>query len=279
MNRRDFIQLTLAASAAALLPAYAAGAPGAARPFKPKPKRGLGIPARKDGPWREKLQAVGASWFYSWSQRVPEDIPPGIEYVPMIFRGVNDVQIAQAAEDFRAAKSKQVLGFNEPDATQQGNVTVEDALALWPKLMALGLPLGSPGCVHPDKEWMAAFMKGVKERSLRVDFVTVHSYGGPNADALMSRLESVHKLYRRPIWITEFGVGDWQATTREENRHSPEKVLSFMEQILPRLDKCTYVERYAWFPAGQSSIPLGSCALFNDADGTLTPLGKAYRSI
>lgn len=226
--------------------------------------------------WREKLKAVDVKWFYSWGPLAPENTPRGVEFVPMVFRSMPADKLAQTANSIRKQKSKYLLGLNEPDVAKQGNMSVEEALELWPKLMELGVPLISPGCVHPDKEWMAAFMKGVDERSLRVDYVSVHSYGGPGAESLMRRLETVQRLYKRPIWITEFAVGDWKAKTREENIHKPERILTFMEQILPLLDACEFVDRYAWFPAKPTSIPLGSSALF-DANGALTRLGECYR--
>jgi hypothetical protein len=71
-------------------------------------------------------------------------------------------------------------------------------------------------------------------------------------------------------------VGDWEAKSVERNRHKPEAVMRFMESVLPKLDKLDFVERYAWFPAKTTSIPLGTSALFN-ADGALTPLGEIYR--
>ncbi len=37
-----------------------------------------------------------------------------------------------------------LLGFNEPDMSSQSNMTVSDALRLWPRLMATGMRLGSP---------------------------------------------------------------------------------------------------------------------------------------
>jgi hypothetical protein len=123
---------------------------------------------------------------------------------------------------------------------------------------------------------MIEFMKGVKKKKLQVDFVCVHSYGGPSPEALVKRLEKVHKMYDRPIWITEFGVGDWDAASVEENRHSPEVVLRFMEKILPMLEKLDFIERYAWFPADLDSPPLGTSALW-DMEGKLTPLGECYR--
>jgi hypothetical protein len=130
--------------------------------------------------------------------------------------------------------------------------------------------------VHPDKEWMIAFMDGVKQRGLRVDFICVHSYGGPNPEALVKRLEAVHKMFGRPIWITEFAVGDWKAKSVDQNQHKPEAVLGFMEKVLPMLDRLDFVERYAWFPSKPTSAPLGTSALF-DENGGLTPLGQCYR--
>ena len=41
-----------------------------------------------------------------------------------------------------------LLGFNEPDLAVQSNMTVDQALDLWPKLQATGLELGSPAVAY-----------------------------------------------------------------------------------------------------------------------------------
>ncbi|MEI6077989.1 MAG: glycosyl hydrolase [Verrucomicrobiota bacterium] len=274
MNRRNFLQLGLTAAAGTLLPGCSTGK--AASNVPAKSKRGIGMGTKAGSAWREKLALCGAQWFYSWNSAPPENIPARVEFVPMVWGKGGDY--VKLGKQLRKAGYKQLLGLNEPDQHDQSNVTVEEALALWPKLMETGLRLGSPGCVHPDRDWMKAFMKGVAEKNLRVDFVTVHSYGGLNADALMNRLAAVHQMFNRPLWITEFAVGDWKAKTRAENQYRPEQIVEFVGKILPRLDACDFVERYAWFPANPSSAPLGPCALFN-ADGTLTSVGEAYRAV
>ena len=152
---------------------------------------------------------------------------------------------------------------------------VEVVGELWPKLMETGLRLGSPGCVHPDNDWMKEFMKKADERKLQVDFVAVHDYGGPNPQTLVNKLKRVYEMYGRPVWITEFGVGDWQAKSVQEHRHGPEKVLEFMQGVLPELDKLNFVEKYAWVPAQKDNKHLGTSALFHE-DGTLTALGRFY---
>jgi hypothetical protein len=155
---------------------------------------------------------------------------------------------------------------------------VEKALAAWPALMKTGLRLGSPVCVHPDNAWMKAFMQGVAERKLRVDFICMHSYGGPDADGLVNRIQAISKTYGgRPVWLTEFAVGDWEAKSREQNRFKPEQVLAFMRKVMPKLDALECLERHAWFPASPTSAALGTSAL-QDAEGRLTPLGEYFRT-
>ncbi len=168
-----------------------------------------------------------------------------------------------------------LLGFNEPDQHNQSDLSVNEALEIWPKLMQTNLPLGSPGCVHPDRHWMVDFMSGVQARDLRVDFVCVHTYGPPNADGLVNRLRKVHEMFGKPIWITELAVGDWQAKDVSENKHSPEIVAKFMRELLPKLEKLDFVHRYAWFSAKPDNKALGTSALFN-SDGSLTELGRIY---
>jgi Glycosyl hydrolase catalytic core len=268
MNRRDAIRLaTLAALAPAGLTSTAA--PGADR------KKGMGTGIHHAG-WSERLSALKCKWFYSWTPKIPERIPEGTEYFPMIpsYGGDKDV-VARAGA---SAKAAGIGEFNEPDQLRQANMTVEQALDAWPLLQESGLRLGSPACAHADRDWMKAFMAGVKKRGLRVDFVCVHNYGGPDAVHFLSHLSNVQRLFRKPLWITEFAVGDWQAKTPEQNRHKPETVLKFMENVLPRLQRMDFIERYAWFPAARTSAPLGTSALFND-DSTLTRLGARYRDL
>lgn len=241
-------------------------------------KKGLGIGAREGGNRFKKLQAVNAAWFYSWGAEVPDDIPANLRFVPMIWGKSSGERIRAAASQARARGIDQLLGFNEPDGPHQANMPVEQALDLWPALMETGLRLGSPACAHLAGEWMKTFMQGVEERKLRVDFVCVHSYAGLDVGAFLERLQAVHKMFQRPIWITELGVGDWQAKTREANRYQPDQIVHYMEQLLPRLETMDFIERYAWFPAKPDSRALGPCALFN-ADDSLTKVGETYRSL
>lgn len=241
-------------------------------------KKGLGVTTKKESRWLDKIEKLNIDWFYSWGSNAPEDVPEDVQFMPMIWGyyqkktpgTLDKLHVLAKNGDFPA-----LMGFNEPDQKDQSNMAVEKALDAWPTLMELGVPLASPGCVHPDREWMIEFMEGVEERNLRVDYVCVHSYGGPSAKHLLERLNNVYMKFGRPIWLTEFAVGDWTAKSVQENKHSPEIVAAFMQDVLPMLDEAEFVDRYAWFPAGLDNRALGTSALF-DQEGELTKLGKIY---
>jgi hypothetical protein len=60
----------------------------------------------------------------------------------------------------KASGAGVLLGFNEPNVHPQSNMTVEQAIADWPELMATGLRLGSPATGWGDDTdphgWLAA---------------------------------------------------------------------------------------------------------------------------
>lgn len=273
ITRRQLLALAASALPLACKPPPEVKTPG---------KKGLGLTSKRRPPEEviRFVEAVGARWFYNWNIDPPSGLPAKVKYVPMIYEGRSGVEaeVAQVKTRASVVGYQELLGFNEPDHHTQGNTSVEKALEVWPKLEASGLRLGSPACVHPDNDWMKAFMKGVEDRGLRVDFICMHSYGGPNADALVKRLEKVHALYKRPIWITEFAVADWKAKTTGVNRYTAERIADFLTRLLPQLEAMDIVERYAWFHGGVSGTALASSQLFN-ADGSLTIVGEAYRSV
>ncbi|MEM9352103.1 MAG: glycoside hydrolase family protein [Planctomycetota bacterium] len=272
LSRRGF----LAAGAAAL-----ASPPAAAALASPagSPKKGACFVVRDGNGWRSRVTKLNAKWHYSWGSNKPADMPSGIEYCPMIWGDGRDDKLASVLErlkqQYENDEIRYLMGFNEPDSANQSNMSVERVVDLWPQLMETGIPLVSPGCVHPDREWMRNFMGLVEQQNLRVDFIAVHSYGGPNPEALVKRLEKVHREFGRPLWITEFAVGDWRAKKAEENRHSPETIVRFMRELLPALEELDFVKRYAWFSAKQTNRALGTSALF-DMQGGLTQLGEIY---
>ncbi len=245
------------------------------------PKRGQKKGLAGGGSGENALGRLNAHWNYNWTATRPAAQPASVEWVPMIFRADAEHPIEKSVAQVRTAlpnKPIAVLGFNEPDQDKQANMTVEMALEAWPKIEELNLPLGSPAGVHGDSPWMQSFMKEAMKRKYRIDFVTIHWYGGPNAGQFMTHLEKIAKLYKRPLWITEFCPADWTAGKTGKNNYTQKEVLSFIKDLLPQLERSSFVHRYAWFNSAAGNTPTGCSALF-EADGALTKLGEAYAEI
>lgn len=226
--------------------------------------------------WSHRTSEMKAHWMYSWGNFLREEIPENVEFVPMIWgRGAaNDEVISRLKVLKREGKIKYLLGFNEPDGASQANMTVDEAIELWPKLEELGVPLGSPATINPNNDWMKEFMQRADAEGLRVDFICIHNYGGGNVTNFVNMLSQTYRDYgQRPIWITEFAVADWNATSTANNKHTRQDVINFMEQILPALEQIDYVERYAWFDGRQA--PLYTSSLY-DEDFNVTSVGNYY---
>ncbi|ETK36000.1 sigma-70 family RNA polymerase sigma factor [Microbispora sp. ATCC PTA-5024] len=236
------------------------------------------------GVW--KMPGVGtalarsrASWYYTWGAGHDGVVTPkGVRFVPMIWgpASVTRDNLARA----RSA-GPYLLGFNEPDMAAQANMTVEKALALWPKLMAAGRVIGSPAVAYGADTpggWLDRFMSGAAKRGYRVDFVALHWYGGDfrtevAVGRLKSYLQAVYRRYHKPIWLTEYAMIDFSHGTRfpTETRQA-----AFVTASTKMLATLPYVHRYAWFglPATGSRPNSG---LFRD-DGTPTPAGRAFQA-
>lgn len=229
-----------------------------------------------------KIKELGALWNYSWGWEFVDGQPQGVEFIPM-FWGKGSVAsntLSYLKEQIVNGSCKKVLGFNEPDGEKQANMTVEQALELWPQLQSLKVPLGSPAVTDnkDGKDWLAAFMQGVEERGYRVDFICIHNYGGPNATSFKNDINYFIDTYQLPVLITEFAVADWGAQTIADNKYTPEQVLAFMKEVLPWLEQNENVLGYAWFQSGIDS-PVGWPGALYDADGRLTACGEYYRDL
>lgn len=273
-SRREFLQQGLTGVAAATLGTSALRAVEPAASDNPKVgKKGIGYKFKDSKGW-DKLKALNVHWLYNWGTSVAEGKPDELDYVPMIWRG-NEDKTPPRIDGLKGKGHRTLLGFNEPDQKDQANMTVDQSLELWPALMESGLRLGSPGAAKPDKEWMKEFMAKAAEKKYRIDFVCVHWYWHPDPEDFLAKIRSYHKLFNLPIWITEFGVADWEAKPDQPNRFTADEVAEFLKKVLPVLEKTPWLERYAWFPSSPDSLPLGSSALF-DKDNKLTKVGQVY---
>jgi hypothetical protein len=123
-------------------------------------------------------------------------------------------------------------------------------------------------------------MTEADKRGYRVDYIGVHSYGGPNAADFKAKMKRIYEKYgKRPLLITEFAVADWKTGGDiKKNRHNPAAILAFMKEVLPWLEEQDWILGYAWFSFQPDSAPGAPSALF-DNDGKLTACGRYYKSV
>jgi hypothetical protein len=229
------------------------------------------------GNFETNVVNLKAFWYYTWGTLVPVPNPQNCEFVSMFWgpNNMTDSYINSTLQAKAQGTVKYVLGFNEPDRPDQSNMTVSQVLAYWPKLESLGLPLGSPAASWPTVQWFSDFMDSVAAEHLRVDFICVHMYVGTDDNGFVQTLQSVYDKYHLPIWITEFGTADWNATTPANNQYTAADALGFMQRVLPKLESLPYVQRYSWFSGDPTNANLWPSALIA-TNGTLTTLGQWY---
>jgi Glycosyl hydrolase catalytic core len=235
-----------------------------------------GVSATDVGGASQALTDVGASWYYDWSPSTGGIAKPaGAEFVPMIWGAgsVDPTDLATAQQ-----QGTELLSFNEPDLAGQANMSVEQALDLWPQLEATGMRLGAPAVAFGGDTaggWLDQFMSGAASRGYRVDFIPLHWYGGDfgsgAADELRGYLQAVYDRYHKPIWLTEYALTDFSGST--PRYPTAQQQVDFVNSSTAMLDSLSFVERYAWFTLSTQTSPTG---LY---DGT-TPnaSGVAYRA-
>jgi len=228
------------------------------------------------------LAASGASWYYDW-RATPNGIntPQGVAFVPMI-KGPSDVNAATLSEVTH--EGKYLLGFNEPDTANEANITVNQALTLWPQLEATGMQLGSPAVswgTNSTTSWFGQFMQGARERGYRVNFITVHWYGqhnwtdpATNVDQLKSYLEETYNLYHLPIWITEFSLIRFSSSAPVYP--TPTQQAAFLSAATKMLAGLPFVQRYAWYTLTGAHNG-GTTILYSDGATAPTAVGTAFK--
>jgi hypothetical protein len=210
------------------------------------------------------------SWAYNWGSSSSGLSVSGIEYVPLLWGMASSFTgpWAAAASSAIASGSKHLMSFNEPDLSSQANISPGDAASGFKTHMMpfagkakLGAPAVTNGGSPMGLTWLKSFLSSCTD--CQIDFVCIHWYDSASNVAYFKQY--VQDAYtaggKKPLWITEFQASGSEA---EQN--------TFLKTVLPWLDSLDYVERYAWFMAGDASGQLLSSAT------SLSTLGNTFKS-
>jgi hypothetical protein len=220
---------------------------------------------------------VGATWFYNWS--ADKSTQDDMEYVPHkghiywpSWSAINAIENTTA-----------VLGYNEPDHSEQQNGTTIDswtATTHQPEFMASGLRIGSPA--PTDATWLTSFIGHCNDMAYRCDFVCFHAYWGTNeaanAASWKSQLQAIYNNAKRPIWLTEWNNGASWTTETWPSSYSDKlaQQKTAIKNILAVLDDCDFIERYDiynWDSYYRAVMSWDS----NNNNWWVTPCGEVYR--
>ena len=219
--------------------------------------------------------SLKVSWYYNWTVS-PDNCSTGGEFVPMYSNHPNTSPTpdAVAAQITRLVNAgyKYALGFNEPNKTDQANMTVADAIALWPAMTSNpNILVGSPATSADGQSWFNDFYTQARAANLRIDFIALHWYGwnAGSCDAKAANLESYIKWAEGlpgglPLWLTEWGC---------MNASNPDvaTVQAFYTGAVAMFAKHPRLQRYAWYQWNPNNE-------LTNADHTPTALGTVYAS-
>jgi len=237
------------------------------------------------------LQALspGVSWWYGWGQKAKSTVPAdhvarfGMDFMPMLWRDFTpaDIEAVLAADP----SIKYLLLMNEPNLTDQANLTPQAAAQLWPKYEAVaaktGVKLVGPaitwgtmaGYADPVV-WLDAFYAAYKSananRAPQIDYLAFHWYDYGLKDQLDRLLK-----YGKPFWVTE--MANWHTGDGAAQIDSVAKQKAQMTEMVTLCEGRGDVFRYAWF-TGRWDNDTHFTSLLS-ADGQLTELGQHYLSL
>lgn len=260
--------------------------------FAKSEKRGVSENNFSMGSMLEALEQ-GVTWYYNWGNTPGKGFEnqvidfEGIEFVPMCWNANYSAEnIRQYCKAHPA--TKYLLGFNEPNFTQQANMTPQKAAEEWPAVKALADELGlklvapalnySPNPPYTDPlKWMDEFVALVGTDAF--DYTAVHCYGG--LGVMQTLATNFHERYGKPVWVTEFCY--WPNEGDSNSTVAPETQINSMTETLRWLESTPWIFRYAWFKAlGNSNSSKGpNYGLLahegsSDEPWYLTPQGSVY---
>lgn len=199
------------------------------------------------------------------------------------------------------------MGYlNEPYGDSQANITVQNAMTLWPSfwdrveehaqnhgVSTDEIKIVGPSIASKDSamRWGEDFYLNLPE-NIRIDAINVHEYnvnGGQQGvdcncepkllrdtlshyryDLTKSAFENIifRAKFGLPVWLVEFNCGNGWWDCPNEQHHE------YMKETLPMLEEMPWVVRYNWM-AALTETQFGALNS-NVAPFPLTELGETY---
>ena len=212
-------------------------------------KRGVSFSWQMDEDFA--LLGPAVSWSYNWANTPAASQENmyqqyGIQFVPMCWNNNYSAEIIAAYYAAHTDKQTYLLGYNEPNLTDQANMTPTQAAANWEDLVTLAKN-NNARLISPAMNWgtLSGYSNGVQwlqEFFTKVNpddiyGIAVHIYMNA-AKATLGDLQR-YKVFGKPLWLTEFCAWDGCSSSAAQ--------CHFMAQCINSLEQDPDLERYAWF--------------------------------
>lgn len=213
------------------------------------PKRGVSFSWQMNEDF--DLLGPAVSWSYNWANTPAASQENkyqqyGIQFVPMCWNNNYSPDNISAYYAAHADKQNYLLGYNEPNLTDQANMTPQQAAAKWndvvdvakknnARLISPALNWGTLPGYSNGVQWLQEFFTLVNPND--VHGIAVHIY--MNATKSMIGDLQRYKVFSKPLWLTEFCAWDGTSSSAAQ--------CQFMAQSINYLEQDDDLERYAWF--------------------------------
>lgn len=242
------------------------------------PKKGT---AGYEGPpYQAEFQT---SWAYNYNDNTGAAELSNFDFVPMVdteyWEPVSDLQ-SRDANWLAQALPADLLGYNEPDNPSYASTapTTNQAIANWPSLMALNVPLVAPAMQNEEDSWESCFYSLIAANDDRLDYAACHLYVPPNTSSFISDIQSEYNAHGLPVWVTEFSPVDWDNC----RCWSEDDDYNFLAEFMWEAESLNWIERYSVFPFSNTNpdspwVDNGFTGSVFMSDGqTLSPYGELY---
>ena len=222
-----------------------------------------------------------SSHYYNWGTG-PSGSVSATHHQPMWWNNRQDRTqsvLLRRAEWAVADVPKYLLGFNEPNHSDQANMSVQTALNEWSRAEQVKLPLVGPQHDYAWASWYPSFFDQADAMGLRMDEGGGHIYptsSSVNYDSFSNGVSDGYNAQNgRVQWVTEWNWVNWGGAAT----WTADELYSVVAETLWRYENNGWVKRHEFFAFSRSWPNGAPGALEDDRSGqndAILPLGRLY---
>jgi hypothetical protein len=201
------------------------------------------------------VSSPAVSWGYNWGSS-SSGLSDSVKFIPTLWGPKSEFtndwsKNAQSAID---SGSTHLFSFNEPDLSEQANLSPSEAAAAYKEYMEpfagkakLCAPSVTNGGGSMGLSWLSSFLESCSDCT--IDCVNIHWYdSAENTEYFKKHVNDAADIASgKQIFISEFAATG-----------SDDQITTFLEEVMPWMDSNDAVGGYAYFMAGEGKLVSGN---------------------